>query len=336
LPNVLSQNEIDKLLNSMQTGEIQPEEKIHDKDKIKKYDFKLANKFTKEQMKALNTVFENFALLLANYFTGTLRVSTEVDVVSIEEQKYYEFTNSLPSSEIFAILNMSPLVGSSLIDISTPFAYSIINRVLGGVMDSENIEPKFTEIELVIMEKIIRKMLLLFDEAWEKVVPVDSYLERIETNPQFAQIVSANETIAIITLNIKIKNVDGFIHFCLPHLAIKPIEKQLSVQYLYSNNNDKTKIETKSDKVEASVQKMSLKLIAKFDTTYASIGDCVNLQVGDVLMMENKVGDPINLYVEHIPKFHGKLGVKGNKYAISITNVIYKEDECDGWDFITS
>jgi len=336
LPNVLSQNEIDKLLNSMQTGEIQPEEPIPDKGKIKKYDFKLANKFTKEQMKALNTVFENFALLLANYFTGTLRVSTEVEIVSIEEQKYYEFTNSLPSSEIFAILNMSPLQGSSLIDISTPFAYSIINRVLGGVVDSNNMEPKFTEIELVIMEKIIRKMLLLLDEAWEKVVPVDSYLERIETNPQFAQIVSANETIAIITLNIKIKNVDGFIHFCLPHLAIKPIEKQLSVQYLFSNNIDKTKTETKSDKIEASVQKMPLKLIAKFDTTYASIGDCVNLQVGDVLMMDNKVGDPINLYVEHIPKFHGKLGVKGNKYAISITNVIYKEDECDGWDFITS
>jgi flagellar motor switch protein FliM len=257
----------------------------------------------------------------------------DVEIVSIEEQKYFEFTNSLPSVELFGIIGMEPLFGSALIDISPPIAYGMINRVLGGSAVYENTSPNFTEIEMVIMEKILRQMLVLLDEAWYKIVPIDSSLERIETNPQFAQIVSANETIVIITMNVKINDLDGFIHFCIPHMAIKPIAKQLTVRY--SNKQEGKELDVNSKEIGGILRKTQLNLRATFGTTYTTVKDCINLQVGDVLMIDHSIEKPVNLYVEHIPKFKGKLGLRNNKYAIKITDIDFKEDGEDEWDIIS-
>jgi len=336
LANVLSQQEIDNLLKALTSGEVSlTEEEEKPVSKIKKYDFRLANKFTKEQMKSLHTIFENYTRLLTNYFTGTLRVACEVEMVSIEEQKYFEFTNSLPTVEFFGIIGMSPLIGSALIDISPQITAAIINRVLGGSVEYDNAIPNFTEIELVIMEKILRQMLALLDEAWYRIVPIDSSLERIEINPQFAQIVSANETIAIITMNVKIRELEGFIHFCLPHMAIKPIEKQLTTRYLYNIKQEGKEGEESAREIGDLIKKTQLNLIARLKTTYSTVQDCLNLQVGDVLMLDHHVDTPIDLYVEHIPKFKGQLGLKGNKVAIKITDIDYKEDNQDEWDLIS-
>ena len=230
---------------------------------------------------------------------------------------------------------MSPLIGSALIDISPQITSAIINRVLGGSIEYDNTIPNFTEIELVIMDKILRQMLALLDEAWYKVVPIDSSLERIEINPQFAQIVSANETIAIITMNVKVKDLEGFIHFCLPYMAIKPIEKQLTTRYLYNVKHEGKEAEENVKEIGELLKKTQLKLLARLKTTYTTVEDCLNLQVGDVLMLDHSVNAPVDLYVEHIPKFKGKLGVKGNKVAIKITEIDYKEDSEDEWDIIT-
>ncbi len=336
MANVLSQKEIDELLINLKSGNMQgfrkPEMK---KESVKKYDFRMANKFTKDQLKSINAIFENYARLLVSFYTGTLRASCEIELISIEELKYYEFTNSLPTLSFFGIIGMTPLTGSSLISISPQIAYAMINRVLGGNIKEDNTLINFTEIELVIMERLLRQMISLMDEAWQKVVPTNSTLERIETNPQYVQIVSANEPIAIVTMNVKINEMDGFIHFCLPHIAIKPVEKNLNVRSIYSNKQESKDTNRRTTDIKESLKGTTMELIACFDITYTSIRDCLNLQEGDVLVLDHNVEKPINLYVQHIPKFKGKIGVKDNKYSIQITSIENREERTNERNSVT-
>ena len=227
MANILSQNEIDELLSVLTSGKDAPVEQgpIDDTQTVKTYDFRTANKFSKEQIRTLHFIYDNYASRLSTYLSGTLRTLCEVDVISIEEQSFSELSNSMPSPVVVSIINMPPLEGSSLFVISSAISYEIVSRLLGGSGELQAIDKPFTEIELSIMERITKKMLSLMNEAWEKINKVDVRLDRIETSSQYVQIVSANEPIAIITMNVKIGGVSEIINICIPNVAVQPIAK---------------------------------------------------------------------------------------------------------------
>ena len=205
MSEILSQAEIDNLLNELALGDGKTAEDGVDDSaaNVKPYDFKTANRFPKEQMRTINIVMQNYVQLLANYFTGALRNSCEIDILSIEELKYYEFTNALPSPIVLAIVDVDPLESSILMQLSAEIADAIISRLFGGASTNVLTKKVFTEIELVIIERVIRQMIHFLDEAWEKVVKTKSRLERIETSSQFAQIAHLNEPIAVYYLKCK-------------------------------------------------------------------------------------------------------------------------------------
>ena len=63
MADVLSQNEIDALLSALSTGELEAEEvgKDDDKHKVKLYDFKSPQKFSKEHIRTLELIHDNYA-----------------------------------------------------------------------------------------------------------------------------------------------------------------------------------------------------------------------------------------------------------------------------------
>ena len=176
----LSQNEIDELLSVLTSGKDAPlDEPVSDDPKTAKpYDFRTANKFSKEQIRTLHFIYDNFASRLSTYFSGTLRTLCEVEVISIEEQTFSELSNSMPSPVVVSIINMLPLQGSSLFVISSAISYEIISRLLGGTGEKQAMDKLFTEIELSIMERIIRKVLTLMSEAWERINKISVQIGR--------------------------------------------------------------------------------------------------------------------------------------------------------------
>jgi len=327
LADVLSQREIDELLSALASGKVDPKtEKQEEPLKIKKYDFKSANKFPKEQIKTLNIIFDNFSILLQAFLSGTLGTYCEVNVISVEEQTYYEFTNSFPSPVILAIIEMKPLEGLTLFEISPATAYAILSRLFGGSGSESDTNRIFTEVDLTIIEKVIRQFVPLLNEAWAKIYKIDARLDRIETSSQFAQIVSNNETIAIITFSIKIDEVEGLCNFCIPHLTIEPIAKNLNTKYASAWVSTKKNIESNSESIRRRILNTQLNLNAVLSETNVLVSDIANLQVGDVIQLDSKIQDPIKIKIEHMPKIFGTLGVKNNRYAIKITDIVKEED----------
>lgn len=327
MADILSQSEIDELLAALTSGRAEPQEPepVEELPQVRVYDFRTANKFSKEQMRMLNFIYENYAGRLGTFLSGSLRARCDVELVSIEEQTFSEFSNSLPSPAFIAILNMPPLAGSALLEISTTIGYEIISRLLGGTGIYSDLSSKsFTEIELSILTRICGQMLSIMNESWSRVTPIRSMIERVETSAQFAQIVVSSEPIAIITISVTIGDVSDIINFCIPHPALQPIANKMTTKLWY---NDQRVEQTGQDMmkdpgISARIASTPVTLHAMFEPTTATVGDILNLQVGDVIRVEHPLSQGITLLVEHIPKFRAKIGHKGQQIAVKITEII--------------
>lgn len=323
--DVLSQAEIDKLLRDLASGGTE-EAEDEVKDEVKIYDFKTANRFTKEQIRAINVVFKNFGHLLSNFLMGTLRAVCDAEILSIEEMSFNEFNNSVPSPVIISILNTAPFTGSLILELSKEVSFSIISRVLGGTKEIAAEGRQFTEIELAIIERIMWQILKNFDEAWIKIMEVSSSLEKVETSMQFAQIVDINEPVLLVTLNLTIGNESGLVSFCLPHQALEPFTKKLNTKHMYSGSNSK-KIDVDPGNMINSIRNTDIVISAVFNATEATVRDITSLDVGDVIQLQHKVDEPLVVKYQQVPKYRASLGKYRNYLALKILEEIKGEDD---------
>ncbi len=331
MANVLSQNEIDELLNALNAGEdISLESDSGEAvSGVRIYDFRTANKFYKEQMRTLNIVFDNFAYLLTNRLTGILHTVCNIEVISVEEQSFGEFNNSLPTPVILGVIEMEPFQGSLLMELSSTLVYAFISRLFGGAADYSQSDKSFTEIEMSIVENILHQMMGVMREAWGKIVDVNPMLSRIESSSQFTQIAAMNEPAAIVTMNAKIDGIEGLIAICIPHIAIQPVAKQLStVNWTLAETVKQTKGSNGASvkTMEEQLHNTYVTLQATFNETTAQLGEILRMQVGDVICLNHSIRDCINVNVEAIPKFKGVIGTDNHKYAVQIAKII-KENE---------
>ena len=333
MSGVLSQQEIDELLSAINSGDdsfqTSGEDEASDGEgaNVRPYNFRTANKFPKEQIRTLQLIFDNYSRRLGTFLSGQLRVLCEVEVASIEEQSFSEFSNSIPSPALLAIINMPPLQGNAMFEMSPVVSYEIVSRLFGGAGQDSDSYKQFTEIELSILERIVRSMLRLMDDAWEKVINLSTHLDRIETSSQFAQIVENNEPIAIVTLNVAIGEVSDTINVCIPHIAVQPVAKKLAMRKWYTDFAENSGKKINVDIANSQLGETTLTLHCVFDDTKATVREIMGIQVGDVIRIDHNIEKPITVKIEHLPKIKGVVGTHGSKYAVKITDILRREDD---------
>lgn len=233
MAEVLSQSEIDALLSALSSGELTAEEirKEEPDRKIKVYDFKRAMRFSKDHIRSITRIFENFARLLTTYFSAQLRTFVQISVVSVDQLPYDEFIRSISKMTILNVFNCRPLEGKFVMDVHPNIAYSMLDRLLGGSGMGSDVLRDLTEIEMTIMERVFGRALDNFAEAWRAVADLEAELDHLEVNPQFLQLVSPNETVAVVSLSTKIGDTTGMINVCMPHVVLEPIIPNLNAHY---------------------------------------------------------------------------------------------------------
>ena len=324
---VLSQDEIDNLLKALSTGELDADEmKNTDERQVKDYDFARPAKFSKEHLRTLEIIFEHFGRLLATNLPAYLRKSVSVDVVNSEVVIYSEFSNALSNPVLLGVVGMDPLMGNVIMEMASNLGFAIVDRLLGGVGNSLEKERDFSEIELSILERVFTICVNLRHEPWENVVEITPRLNRIETNSQFAQIISPSETIAIVTINLKIGDVEGLMNICLPYTTLEPVMDKLNTKYWFSTMKEKD-----SNSYEAAIENIIdnalIPMKAVLGTSKINVQDFVNLQLGDIIRLDRKVDDELEVYVGNIKKFKALPGYSDNKYAVRVTEILREESE---------
>lgn len=325
MSDVLSQDEIDKLLKAFSSGEIDAEEfKETGEKQVKNYDFSRPFKFSKVHLRTLEIVFEHYCRLLSTHMPAYLRVAVQAEVVNSEAVVYSEFSNALSNPVLLGMVDFDPLEGNIIIEVSDNIGYAIIDRMLGGAGMPLEKKREFTEIERVILERIFTIMTNLLQDPWENVVKINPRFTRIETNSQFAQIISPNEMIALVTMNIKIGNVEGLMNVCIPYSCIEPVIDRLNTKYWYSNIQDRDEASYK-EFIEVSISKANIPIRAVLGRSVISVNDYINMQRGDIIKLDSKVEDELKVFVGNIYKFTALPGLSSDSYAVKISSIIREE-----------
>ena len=329
---VLSQDEIDQLLMAISSGESENDDfkPVNDTRKIKIYDFRRPDKFSKEQMRTIQIMHETFARLTTTSLSAQLRCMVQVHVASVDQLTYEEFIRSIPTPTTLAVINMDPLKGNAILEIDPAITFSMIDRLFGGQGQAAKVQRDLTDIEQSVMEGIIVRILANMRESWTQVIDLRPRLGQIETNPQFAQIVPPSEMVVLVTLETKVGDEEGMMNFCIPYLTIEPIISKLSSQFWFSSvrrNNTTQYLGT----IKGQLSSIDMDIVADIGTMNLSIKDVLSLRVGDVVRLTDvKIGDPISLSVGNKKKFFCQPGVVGKKMAVQITG---KVEDLDSDEF---
>ena len=326
--DVLSQSEIDALLSAISTGEMSADEmkKEDEVKRVKNYDFKRALRFSKDQTRSLTRIHENFARLLTTFFSAQLRTYVQITVASVDQIPFEEFVRSIPNMTLINVFEVPPLHGNILMEINPNIAYSMLDRLMGGVGTSHSNVDNLTEIETKIMTNLFERSFDNLREAWENIAEIDPMLVELEVNPQFLQMISPNETVVVISLNTIIGETSGMINICVPHVVLEPIVPNLSVRY-WMQTNTKAISPEQSKMLENRIKQAELPLIAELGTTNLTIEDFLQMNVGDVVQIDQKIVDPLILKVGNLPKFTVQPGKLNKKMAVQIIDPLKGGDE---------
>ncbi|CEA04474.1 Flagellar motor switch protein FliM [Metalysinibacillus saudimassiliensis] len=326
--DVLSQSEIDALLSAISTGEMTADDiKKEDEEKrVKVYDFKRALRFSKDQIRSLTRVHENFARLITTFFSAQLRTYVQITVASVDQIPFEEFVRSIPNMTLINVFEVPPLDGNILMEINPNIAYSMLDRMMGGVGESHSNVDNLTEIETKIMTNLFERSFDNLREAWESIAEIDPMLVELEVNPQFLQMISPNETVVVISLNTVIGETSGMINICIPHVVLEPIVPNLSARYwMQANTKEMSPEQIKA--LETNVKRSELPVSVELGTADITIQDFLMMQYGDVLQLDKQIDSPLVLKVGNLPKFTVQPGKVNKKLAVQIIEPVKGGDE---------
>ena len=326
MSDILSQNEIDALLKQLSEGDLDMDQiQGEDEKQVKNYDFSRPTKFSKEHLRTLEIIFEHYSRLISTNLPVYLRKNVQVTVASSETVTFSEFSNALSNPSVLGIVNFTPLNGNIIIEIATNLCYAMLDRMLGGSGQPLEKSRDFSDIELTILQKLLVMFTQLLREPWKNVLEISPVLSRLETNPQFAQVIAPSDMIAIVTLNMKIGDVEGMINICLPFFTLEDVMDKLNTKYWFSTmqeNHD----EHYEEYIESMIRRVDIPIKAVLGKSTISVNDFLNLQVGDCIRLDSRVDTDMNVYVGNIKKFTALPGTDRDSYAVQITSVIREEE----------
>lgn len=331
MADVLSQSQIDALLNAVQSGEKdleQPAEENPEK-KYRKYDFYSPKKFTKDRIKMLNSIFENYTRVINSRLNTMLRTNCEVEVETIEEQRYYEFSNALTEGDVLSLADVTYEDKESEIPVifylSTSAAMSMMDRMMGGegVVDESDIgDYTYTDLELHLYEDMMKDMVSVLGNSWESYIPMKFTYARTEVNPTLVQLIGIDEIVVIIDLKLQFPNFSGRMSVCLPAMMLTNIFAEIS-----NENSSKKRLDPQNaDEILDQLRDSNLEITAELGKTNLSLSDVYHLNVGDVIDLGKHKEAPIYLNIGGYRWFAGHMGVHKKNMAVKIEDICYQAE----------
>ena len=328
MADVLSQSEIDALLAALSAGELSPDEvpKEEEKQKVKPYDFRSPQKFSKDHIRTLELIHDNYARIISNYLTAQVRMNVKVKIESVQQITYEEFIHSVPNPTILTVFRMPPLSGSVLFETNPAFVFQVIDVLLGGSGIGKVKNREFTDIDKNIIKVVNSGLIYNLKLAWEDVLEVHPEIEGLETNPALNQTLAPNEPVALITFSVEMGKSSTFINICIPYLSIEKVLDKLVVQYWFQES-DEDVLQSSREQLRERLNIIDVKLTAVLGSASLTVDEFLKLGIGDVVTLNEKTSSPVKLVVEDEPYYYGKPGIIGKNMGVEILDIIDKDVE---------
>ncbi len=321
--SALSQAEIDALLSNLGKQEAKEEEEsvASSGKSVRPYDFRRPDKFSKEQVRALQMLHETFARLMSSSLSARLRTVVQGRLASIDQGVYNEFLRQIPGSTILGIIGMEPLPGSIILEISPDIAGAMIDRLLGGPGRSPKRSATVTDIELALLKGLLGTLIQDLEDTWRNIVQVSPQLKDIILNPRFIQVAFQGDAVVILVFEIKLADTTGTITICIPYTVLEPIVPKLSAQSWFMASR-KSALTNTVDALRREIQKMTMPVSVVLGSTDVDVEDLLAIQVGDVIRLDSRVGHELDVTVAGRVKYLAVPGRVGNRVAARVTAVV--------------
>jgi len=350
MADVLSQSQIDALLKSMQDGppkeekeepkavevsvqeSSKKEEAPAKEDNFSKYDFYSPRKFTKEKIRLLKSIFDNYARILTSQVNGIFRTMTDITVLELRETRYYEYVNAFHENDCMTIVETHvdgkgtsnvPLMSY----ISPGLTLTLVSHMLGGtdsVMKTDG-DYRYTDVEMALYRRIMEYIVHALGDGFSNYINAEFKISKVETNPSMVQEVGLDETVMIVVLNVDISGLAmERIRICLPGTLLEHMfkiidnRKHLARGFAYENNQDV---------IMEHLRTSEFSLTGQLGVVKLDIEDLYHLKVGDVIDLNKEKDSSVKLYVGRQPWFTGKMGVFKKNIAVRIEERIMQKEE---------
>jgi flagellar motor switch protein FliM len=323
MAKILSQDEIDALLNTVSSGE-DVDEQFAEQDEsfrsVVAYDFKHPNRVSKDQIRNIENIHDNFAGHLGSSLSTITRAMVDIHLVSVDQITYSEFLMSLANPSCTYTVDIDPLNGASIIDFNPTLCFLFIDRMFGGVGKILETDRELTGIEKSVMTKIANKVFEELGLAWSHIETLEFKQVGFETNPQFVQIIPPGETVIVISFQLKMLGSSGLLTICYPYVTLEPLVDKLSLQQ-WTDATKKGKRDDDAKRIQDSIRKVEMKITANLGETILTLRDFMRLQIGDIIVIDRKVNDPIEVKVNGRGKFIAKPGLHTKFRACEIAGI---------------
>ena len=326
MPDVLSQNAIDDLLKSISSGANIDDiaAKIDENAKLKVYDFKRPDKFSKDQLRAIQMIHESFARQMTTVLSTLIRSIVSAEVASVEQLAYEEFVNYMVQPTVIGMIEMHPFEGSMLIELNPALVFTIIDRMLGGRGTFSGNIRELTDIEKTVIERVIMRILELLEDSWSTVVDVRFRFESMESNPFFVQICSPSDMVLVVIMKLRVSDVEGMVSLCFPYFLMEPIMDRLSSQQWFASTSHKADDEVRSW-LNNSVMQVKMPMAMELGHTVLSLADVYALQPGDVIKLDELKDSHIDVRVGNQIRFKARPGTLNGHMAVELTQVLSQD-----------
>lgn len=322
---VLSQEEIDALLNDAKKGKDLDDLGQEKKIAAYPYDWKNPQKINQEHKRQLKQIFQIFATTFSTYLQSTIKSIVDINLIDISTVGYSDYLLSVSEPTCMYKLYLDKLKSHASIEIQPQLVYFLVDKLLGGNGTAIDISRAISPIEESIMLRIMQNCFLSLKEAWKQKFPgLNFQYSGFENNPNFINIAPTADVVSIFIFEVSIKEEMFNFTICFPSMVLDPIIEKLTTSGWQTQENiSKKNINIIEDYIKFS----SLEVIVELGETEISVQDMLDLKVGDVIELPKLVSEPLLLKIDNLPKYYVKAGVEGNMKAFELLRPLSPEEE---------
>jgi flagellar motor switch protein FliM len=321
MADILSQDEIDALMGIVDDNvEAETESEDSGQRQIMLYDFKRPNRVSKEQLRAIRGIHDKMARNLASEMSATLRSIIEIHLQAVDQMTYGEFLMSLPSPTSFNVFSIRPLDGSAILEINPSIVFPMIDRLLGGKGDSYDTERELSDIELTLLDNVLKVIMSKLKESWGPIVEMIPLIESKESSPNVIQIVAQNEIVIMVVLEITIGETSGMINLAYPVIYLESILSRLASKDIMIGERSAKK--SRAAELKELLKRADIVNEAILGTTSLTIKKILDLEVGDVIKLNTPESNEAIITIDKKELFKAEMGIHNYHKTMKIIEKI--------------
>jgi flagellar motor switch protein FliM len=325
---ILSQTEVERLLAQVAEQDSKAtivkndgEKEAHLKDSIQSFDFRNPVFLTSAELRKLRVEHDEYIQRVAALLSIYFRMEFGLQMSKLQTVPYRAFTETVGSPAHLVLFKVEPLRGVCILDITPRLGLTMVDRLMGGAGHAVAQAHDLSDIESALLDQVVQILISEWCNHWREFQELRPVVLGHENSGQYLQTAHADTVMLVLTLEGRMSDCLEQIQLAFPYGTIEPLVRQMGLK-INADTQLANSTAAQKPKWNPELEKARIPVTAEWPALEMTARDLTNLKVGDVLPLEAEVVNNVRLRLASLPKFLGRLGTTGSKWAVEITQTI--------------